>query len=180
MCGLEDVLAPSVKTSNRTRPQSVEEALAQSRQHARLALSEVLRSISCLIDAAALALGAGQNPILDSGWTSLVSAIDEVARKLAGVQENEPQAEGVPEILAALEQEISRWEDRAAHDEHAQAVLIAFVGLREMVWQMRQVRGSTEVKTQTIQAPSRNRSHEPLETSRSEQPSPIRSTRVTG
>ena len=180
VCGLEEVLAPSVKASNRTRPQSVEESLAQSRQHARLALSEVLRSISCLIDAAALALGAGQNPILDSGWTSLVSAIDEVARKLAGVQESEPQAEGVSEILAALEQEISRWEDRAAHDEHAQAVLIAFVGLREMVWQMRQVRGSTGVKTQTIQAPSRNRSHEPLETSRSERPSPIRSTRVTG
>ena len=180
MWGLEDVLASSVKTSNRTRPQSVEEALAQSRQHARLALSEVLRSISCLIDAAALALGAGQNPILDSGWTSLVNAIDEVARKLAGVQVNEPRAEGVSEILAALEQEILRWEDRATHDAHAQAVLIAFVGLREMVWEMRQVHRSKRLETEAIQTPAGNRSHKAVETSRSKPPSPIRSTRAPG
>ena len=168
VCGLEDPLASSVKTSNRPRPQSVEEALAQSRQHARLALSEVLRSVSCLIDAAALALGAGQNPILDTGWTALVSAIDEVAGKLAGVQVQETQLDGVSEILAALEVEISRWKGRASQDEHAQAVLIAFMGLHEMVWEMRHAREPAPLKTESIGA------------SRSRRPSPIRSAGVSG
>ena len=167
MCGLEDLLASSIKTSNRRRPQSVEEALVQSRQHARLALSEVLRSVSCLIDAAALALGAGQNPILDTGWTALVSAIDEVAGKLAGVRVEETQADGVSEILTALEVEIARWKGRASQDEHAQAVLIAFMGLHEMVWEMRHAREAAPLKTGSIEAP------------RSKRPSPIRSAGAT-
>jgi len=158
----------------------VEEALAQSRQHARLALSEVLLSISCLIDAAALALGAGRNPLLDSGWTSLVSTIDELARKLAGVQVNEAQADRVTEILAALEQEISRWEDRAVHDEHAQAVLIAFTGLHEMVKEMRLADGSNRLKAGAIPGSSLGGSRKPVDASRAKPSPPIRSARAPG
>ena len=94
-------LPSSLNRSGRTRPRNVEEALAQSRKHARLALSEILHSVSYLIDAAALALGAGQNPLLDSGWTSLVSAIEETARKLADVQPHTEPGDRVAEILAA-------------------------------------------------------------------------------
>ena len=131
--GPEVLLTSPLNRSGRARPRNVEEALAQSRKHARLALSEVLRSVSYLIDAAALALGAGQNPLLDSGWTSLIAAIDETARKLAGVQVKATPEDRVMEIMMALETEITRWEGRANHDAHAEAVLIAFVGLREMI-----------------------------------------------
>lgn len=146
----------SLNRSGRARPRNVEEALAQSRKHARLALSEILQSVSYLIDAAALALGAGQNPLLDSGWTSLVSAIEETAQKLANVQTKTQPGDRVAEILAALETEISRWEGRANHDAHAQAVLIAFVGLREMILEIQGASGSGATDTQTVPTRSRN------------------------
>ncbi|MEE3326049.1 MAG: hypothetical protein VX252_01805 [Myxococcota bacterium] len=180
MNGLEDPLASSLKTSGRVRAQSVEEALAQSRKHARMALSEVLRSISYLIDAAALGLGAGQNPILDSGWTSLVGAIDETARKLAGVQIHSTQEDRVAEILAALELEISRWEDRAHRDTHAQAVLLAFTGLREMIWEIRGAPGSPPREAGPLKADSRSRTRKPTQNPRSKRIAPTPSARVPG
>jgi hypothetical protein len=45
-------------------------------------------------------------------------------------------------ISEALDTEIARWEERAGNDIEARAVLRAFIGLRELLWEFGVRRGS--------------------------------------
>jgi hypothetical protein len=113
--------------------QRLDEALARARRHAKNALAEGLAAARALLDAASLATSgatAGDHPVfaVADAW------ISDASRSLT-------QTRGVPGDLGAaladaLDAEIQRWEQRALADDDARSVLRAFLGLREMLWEV--------------------------------------------
>jgi hypothetical protein len=133
-----------VPTSNRSRdraprdeaepPESAAEAVARARRHAHAAIAEALAAARALLDASSLAL---------SGEASASNALlGPIARILEGLRaefdENAATGEAATllrSIAEALDAEIARWEARAETDPEARAVLRAFIGLRELLWE---------------------------------------------
>ena len=118
----------------RIPPASAAEALARARRHARAAAAEALNAVHALLDAAALATGGV--PAEAHRTLSLASKL--LASASRGL-EPDAGAEGraLAEALAgALDSEIARWEARAQGDPEARAVLRAFLGLRELLWEL--------------------------------------------
>ena len=112
---------------------SLEEALARARRHAKCAVAEALEAARALLDAASLATSgapADAHPLLERadrwirhasrGWATEGGLSGELAAALA----------------EALDHEIARWEQRARIDDDARAVLRAFLGLRELLWEL--------------------------------------------
>jgi hypothetical protein len=113
-------------------PESAGEALARARAHARAALAEALAALRALLDAAAL--GATGVPAADH------RGLSGAARLLEGLAADlDARGGGSASLLAsvaeALDAEIARWEARAEDDPDARAVLRAFLGLRELLWE---------------------------------------------
>jgi hypothetical protein len=119
----------------------LELALARARRHAKSAVSEALEAVRALLDAASLATSgarADANPMFAAadrwfsrasrGWAAGGALTDELGASIA----------------AALDDEIARWELRARGDDDARPVLRAFLGLRELLWELgvRAPRGS--------------------------------------
>jgi hypothetical protein len=111
----------------------LEEALARARLHGRNAASETLAMLQALVDAAALAASgrpAGAHP----GIASVARTLEGWSSRLAG--------EAHPGLLLnalsdALDLEIARWQERARGDDtDARAVLRAFLGIRELLWEL--------------------------------------------
>ncbi len=118
----------------RRAPANAGEALARARQHARNAASEAVAAIHALLDAAALAT---------SGLPSEANGVlAPLARLLESVSEGlapESAVVSAPLLTAladALDAEIARWEARARDDVEARAVLRAFLGVRELLWEL--------------------------------------------
>jgi hypothetical protein len=114
------------------RQTDVEAALARAAEHGRRAASEALLAGRALLDALSLMLhgaGAEERRILGLAARTL----DDLADALAGGGTR-------PGLLAAvadaLDAEIARWEKRASHDADARAVLRAYLGLREILWEL--------------------------------------------
>ncbi len=112
---------------------ALNEALARARRHAKSAVAEALEAARALLDAASLAASgapAAENALFDS--------IDRwFARASRGWAAEGGLSDGLgAEIAAALEQEIARWEQRAKSDDDARPVLRAFLGLREVLWEL--------------------------------------------
>jgi len=115
-------------------PASVEEALARAAGHGRAALAEALAAGRALADAGSLA-ATGQPVPGDGalGWAG--RALDELVVALAS--DRPGGGAGVLVAVAeALEAEIARWEARARDDPDARAVLRAYLGLRELLWEL--------------------------------------------
>jgi len=115
------------------RPQSTDEALARAREHGQAALAETLRALESLLDAAALASGgaaAAGHPVLGQVARVLEGLAAELAPGNRAASESLLAA-----VAAALDLEVSRWEKRAHEDPDARAVLRAFLGLRELLWE---------------------------------------------
>jgi hypothetical protein len=116
-------------------PASVEEALARARRHARGAVSESLATVQALLDAAALATSG--RPSEATTWLAPVArTLEGLSASLAG--DSDPRSEPLLNALAdALDAEIARWEQRASSgDTDARAVLRAFLGVRELLWEL--------------------------------------------
>ena len=115
-------------------PATVEEALTRARDHGRLAAAETLRAIHALLDAATLT-GSGQPSRAHRQLAPLGRVLEGLASDLA-----RPGGDGPEPLLAsiaeALDAEIARWEKRARDDLDARAVLRAFLGLREILWEL--------------------------------------------
>jgi hypothetical protein len=114
-------------------PARVDEALARARGHARLAAAEAAAALRALLDAAALAATGVPGDEL--------RGIGALARRLealdAAFRHGSAGTETLIATLAeALDAEIARWEARSAHDADARAVLRAFLGLRELLWEL--------------------------------------------
>jgi hypothetical protein len=117
----------------RSRPATPEEALERARGHARAAAGEALAALHALLDAATLATSG--RPSDGHGL------VGPVARVLGGLAADlgAGVGEGAEPLLAALAEaldaEIARWERRAVDDPDARAVLRAFLGVRELLWE---------------------------------------------
>jgi hypothetical protein len=115
-------------------PATVAEALARAREHGRLAAAETLIAIQALLDAAALA-GSGQPLRAHRQLAPLARLLEGLASDLARRGDDGPEPL-LAAIAEALDLEIARWERRAQEDLEARAVLRAFLGLREILWEI--------------------------------------------
>jgi hypothetical protein len=110
----------------------VEDALARARRHARNAAAEALEAVRALLDAIAI-LSGGATAESHAALSGAAQWLDELARQLAGG----PGDATITRALAdALDAEIARWEERARDDPDARAVLRAFLGVRELLWEL--------------------------------------------
>jgi hypothetical protein len=111
---------------------TVQEALARAGHHARNASAEAARCLRALMDAAAILQGgvpAESHAVLSRAalW------LDSIAHGLGGDGDDAALTRALAE---ALDAEIERWETRAVEDPEARAVLRAFLGLRELLWEL--------------------------------------------
>jgi len=119
--------------SGQDAAETAEQALARAGSHARAALAESLRAADALLDAASLATSG------EPAQTRRL--LGPLSRSLEGLAAGLEDAErdGTRRLLAAiaeaLDAEIGRWELRARDDADARAVLRAFLGLRELLWE---------------------------------------------
>lgn len=114
-------------------PAGVDEALARARRHGRLAAAEALAAVRALLDAGALATSGEP-----SGVHRLLRPLAQLLEDLRGRLEDDaggPSESLVTALAEALEVEIARWEARARDDAEARAVLRAFLGVRELLWE---------------------------------------------
>jgi len=119
---------------------SVSEALDAARRHARAALAEALAAARALLDAASLGL-SGAPSDAHRGIGTLARSLDQLSASLAADSNGLPPAL-LDAIALALDAEIARWEARSGDDPDARAVLRAFLGLREILWELG-VRGTS-------------------------------------
>jgi hypothetical protein len=117
----------------RRPPEGALEALARARTHARVAASEAVLATRALLDAAALASSG-----LPSDASRLLAPLAQLLESLAQGLAPDSDAASAPLLSAladALDAEIARWEARAGDDAEARAVLRAFLGVRELLWE---------------------------------------------
>jgi hypothetical protein len=114
-------------------PRSAEEALARAAGHARAALAETLAALRALLDAAALAT-SGEPAEARRVLGPLARTLEGLAADLDGAG-RDGSSPILVAIAEALDAEIERWELRAREDADARAVLRAFLGLRELLWE---------------------------------------------
>ncbi len=119
--------------ARRPPPQTADEALARAREHGQAAVAESLRALQALLDAATLATGgkpAAGHPVLGQAARVLEGLAAELSPG-----DREARESLLATVATALDLEVSRWEQRAAQDSDARAVLRAFLGLRELLWE---------------------------------------------
>jgi hypothetical protein len=112
-------------------PESAEQALARAAQHARTAAAELVAALRALVDAASLA--ASGEPGASGRLAPLAMLLDEAQALVSPELGAGTLAAAIAE---ALDAEIARWEERGRDDADARAVLRAFLGLREILWEM--------------------------------------------
>ena len=61
--------------------------------------------------------------------------LDEIAEQIAGRRRTSRERPLLDALADALDAEIARWETRGRDDPEARAVLRAFLGVREMLWE---------------------------------------------
>jgi hypothetical protein len=112
--------------------ETVGQALERAGRHARSAAAESVAALEALLDAASLA--AANAPGRET-LPPLAATLAELRRLLS--QPGAPSGERlVDALLQALEAEIARWERRGSEDPEARAVLRAFLGMREILWEL--------------------------------------------
>ena len=114
--------------------QEFDEAVGRAREHLRRATLEGLEAATALLEAASSVSGTG--PATEGLSADLLRGIERI---LHGLRSHGrfafPDAITVP-LEEALSQEIARWEMRSKSDPAARPVLRAFLGLRELLWEL--------------------------------------------
>jgi hypothetical protein len=121
-------------TPEAAAPETVEEALSRARDHGRLAAAESVAAIQALLDAAALAL-SGRAAEGDAILGPLSRSLDEL-RAMIAPDDSGFGASLLGALFDALDAEIARWELRSREDPNARSVLRAFLGVREILWEI--------------------------------------------
>lgn len=127
-------IASGSRAGGGAAPATVEEALKRARQHAQRATAETLAAARALLDALSLAL-RGEPAETQRAVGRLAQGLDEAFEALSGDPADSLAGPLVEVILDALDVEIARWEGRSRDDTEARAVLRAFIGLREILWE---------------------------------------------
>ena len=114
--------------------QEFDEAVGRAREHLRRATLEGLEAATALLEAASSVSGTG--PATEGISADLIRGIERI---LHGLRSNGrfafPEAVTGP-LEEALAREIARWEIRSKSDQAARPVLRAFLGLRELLWEL--------------------------------------------
>ena len=111
---------------------SAEAALARAGRHARNAASEALAALRALLDAIAIVSGGAPA----ESHAALSGAAAWLDRLVGGLKTGPEDAAITRALADALDAEITRWEERAREDPEARAVLRAFLGVRELLWEL--------------------------------------------
>jgi hypothetical protein len=111
---------------------TVEAALARAGRHARNAASESVAALRALLDAIAIVSG-GAPAESHAALSGAAEWLETLASQLAS---GPGDAELTRALADALDAEIARWEERARQDPDARAVLRAFLGVRELLWEL--------------------------------------------
>ena len=115
------------------RVETVEEALARARHHGRAAAGETALALRALLDALSLSTsGRPSDASRVLSWAA--AALDDAARGLGRDAPGDASLLGA--VAEALDAEIRRWEARASVDRDARAVLRAYLGMREILWEL--------------------------------------------
>ncbi len=114
-------------------PADAQEALRRARSHAQRAAAESAAALAALLDAATLAATgqvAAETPAagLGEGLTALRRWVEPDAVK--------DGAALLRTVAEALDAEIGRWEARSRQEPEARSVLRAFLGVRELLWEL--------------------------------------------
>lgn len=114
-------------------PANAAEALERARFHAQSAAAESAAALAALLDAATLATTG--RIALETPAAGLGHGLEALRRWV------EPDAvrDGASLLRAvadALDAEISRWEERSRTEPDARGVLRAFLGVRELLWEL--------------------------------------------
>jgi hypothetical protein len=115
-------------------PETVEEALRRARVHGRAAAAESVAALRALLDAAALAL-SGRAAERDAVLGPLSQSLEEL-RALIAPDDSQFGSSLLSALFDALDAEIARWELRSREDPNARSVLRAFLGVREILWEI--------------------------------------------
>ncbi len=128
----------------RRQPMTVDDAIGMALSHGRAALAEALLAARAFLDAASIALfgepaalapeAAGRSSDARLALATLARGIDELVELAGSGSQNHPDVV-LRAVLDALDREIKRWEVRSQTDPDARAVLRAFLGLREILWE---------------------------------------------
>ncbi len=112
-------------------PRTLDEALERARRHGLAALAESASAARALVDAAALAATGAPSDAHDR----LAAATEwlDAAAERAGA--GRPLGPWLDAVSDALDDEIERWEEKSRVDPEARAVLRAFLGVREILWE---------------------------------------------
>jgi len=114
-------------------PASLEEALARARRHGRNAAAETLAMVQALLDAASMA-ASGRPASAHPGFARVAHTLGAWSSRLGDGADASPLLAALSE---ALDAEIARWQERARGDDaEARAVLRAFLGVRELLWEL--------------------------------------------
>ncbi len=114
-------------------PTTAQEALDRAQRHARSAVHEALAAVHALLDAASLAV-SGERSEAHRLLGPVAGILEKLTAELNGGVGREA-AVLLDSISEALDTEFARWEDRSSNDVEARAVLRAFIGLRELLWE---------------------------------------------
>ncbi len=118
---------------NTAPPRTATEALERARDHARAAAAEAVAALHAVLDAAALA-GAGSPAEAHRQLGPAARLLAQLAQNLGAGRDSEAESL-LSSVARAVEEEVARWEQRARDDTDARAVLRAFLGLRELLWE---------------------------------------------
>ena len=114
--------------------QEFDEAVGRAREHLRRATLEGLEAAAALLEAASSVSGTG--PATEGLSADLLRGIERVLHGLRSKGRFAfPDAVTGP-LEEALAREIARWEMRSKSDPAARPVLRAFLGLRELLWEL--------------------------------------------
>jgi len=157
-------------------PRSADEALARARQHGLAALAESVLALRALVDAASLA-ATGSPSDAHASLSGAGAWLDEIAEQMqAGAgRRGAPWLDAVARVLDA---EIERWETRGREDPEARAVLRAFLGVREILWEFGLRPGQTERSEPEPREPARHAGARPAATPFDEPPGDSLRTRA--
>lgn len=149
-------------------PRSADEALARARQHGLAALAESVLALRALVDAASLA-ATGAPSDAHASLSGASEWLDQIAEQMqAGAgRRGAPWLDAVARVLDA---EIERWETRGREDPEARAVLRAFLGVREILWEFGLRPAPTGRSAPEPREPSQRASTRPAETGFDELP----------
>jgi hypothetical protein len=114
-------------------PRTADEAVARARRHAFAALSETTQAVRALVDAASLAT-TGATSEAHASLAGATAWLDQLAERLESGA-GRSGAAWLDAIARVLDDEIARWEQRGRVDPEARAVLRAFLGVREILWE---------------------------------------------